>query len=333
MTDDSERVTSLASEIAAIPASDDFRVGFLLVPGFSLVALSCAIDVLRAAKLEAPHKNIGWHMLGGTTGTVESSSGISLDVAGISSTPDLSVVAVCGGDRTHLFQDAGVEGWLKRLARSGVKVGSISDGAFLLARTGLFDRCRSTIHWKCQTAYRELFPHLDARTSILEIDGARFSCAGGTASLDLMLRLLTDVIGPETAGRIADNYVHDTIRGAGQTQTAADAFRFAGRDPLFRRALFLMAQNLEAPIPIATIADRTGVNHRQLDRMFRRHLRCAPSTHYRELRLMRASALLKQSGLSVSEIAAGCGFQSASHLGRHFKQRFGETPSLHRRAL
>ncbi len=297
------------------------------------MALSCAIDVLRAANTGQQDKSYQWTLFSETGGPVDSSSGLELNTTSISDPTDMGLLAICGGERTHLFTSNVVINWLKQLDRKGVRLGTISDGGYLLAEAGLFDNHRSTIHWKCQTAYRERFPHLDVRVSILEIDGQRFSCAGGTASLDLFLGLLRPQIGDESVARIADNYFHDVIRGDNQVQHLTSAFRFAGRNKVLSDALLLMEGNLEAPLSIGQIGIAIGTSTRQLDRVFRRHLNTSPSQHYREMRLLRASELLKQTSISVTEIAAGCGFQSASHLSRYFKSRFGETPLEHRRAL
>lgn len=312
---------------------------FYLVPGFSLVALSCAIDALRAANVELGQELFSWHVSGSDptdsrAGKVTSSSGLVLDIIAPIDVPDCDIIAVCGGERSHLFDCSHSENWLRQQARAGKVIGSISDAAYILASIGLFDKCRSTIHWKCQLAYRERYPKLDIRPSMLEVDGARFSCAGGTASLDLMLKFIVESAGEQVAGKIADNYFHDVIRGDGddQVQHMTSVFRFAGREKRLSDALLLMDSHLEMPLSIAQIAKRLNTTPRQLGRLFMRHLAASPSSFYRDLRLTRASGLLKQSMLSVSEIAVGCGFHSASHLSRYFQKKYGETPLRHRRA-
>ena len=312
---------------------------FYLVPGFSLVALSCAIDALRAANVELAKDLFSWHVSGSDpdhpqASKVTSSSGLSIDTVPTAQLPDCDIIAVCGGERSHLFRCQRSEVWLRQQARLGKVIGSISDAAYVVADLGLFDNCRSTIHWKCQLAYRERHPNLDVRPSMLEIDGNRFSCAGGTASLDLMLKFIVASAGEQVAGKIADNYFHDVIRGDGddQVQHMTSVFRFAGREKLLSDALLLMESHLEEPLSIAEIAQRLNTTPRQLDRLFGRHMAASPSAFYRDLRLTRASGLLKQSMLSVSEIAVGCGFHSASHLSRYFQKKYGETPLRHRRA-
>ena len=303
---------------------------FLLIPGFSLVALSCAIDALRAANLEDVRLRFSWQLISSESRQVESSSGISMDCYSFENVGDIDAIAVCGGERSHEFESEKTNNWLKAKARENVKIGSISDGAYVVANAGLFDRHRSTIHWKCQSAYRERFPDLDIRASILEVDGNRFSCAGGTASLDLMLHFISQILGSDVVGKIADNYFHDAIRGEDQLQPMISGIRFAARNSVVSNALVIMAANIERPLPIAQIAGQLNVSHRQLDRLFIRYLKKSPARHYRELRLARAAGLLRQTGLSVGDIALDCGFQSASHLAKYFREIYQVTPLKHR---
>ena len=214
----------------------------------------------------------------------------------------------------------------------GVAVGSISDGAFVPARAGLFAAARSTIHWKCQAAYREAFPDLDIRASLWEIDGARFSCAGGTASLDLMLQFVRSAIGPAVAGRIADNYVHDRFRGDDEIQPALGGVRLARLDARLAAAVTMMERSVAEPVPLDAIAAALDLSPRRLNRLFHRHVGCAPSEHYLRIRLGHAARLLRQSPLPIAQVALACGFQSSSHLSRHLVRRYGAAPSALRRA-
>ena len=312
------------------------HVDFVLVPGFSLLALSCAVDALRAANLVVGRTAYAWRLAAdlddsAAGGGVPSSSLIRLPAAPLErgcAVPDL--VAVVGGERSHRYRSAALAGWLTRAAGRGARIGSISDGAFPVAAAGLFDGYRSTIHWKCLDAYREQFPDLDIRTSIFEVDRARFSCAGGTASLDLMLTFVMEAHGAGTASLVAENYVHDRIREPAQEQHVA-AIRMAGGNRHVAEAILLMERHLEDPLPVDRIAGAVGVSARQLSRLFRGRLRRPPGRFYLDLRIDRAAGLLRQTGMSVSEIAVGCGFQSASHLGRHLKRRHGTTPGRWRR--
>ena len=313
------------------------RIEFVLVPGFSLLALSCAVDALRAANLVLGRTAYAWRLtadLGDPPAgdSVPSSSRIRLPAAPLADAgPAPDLVAVVGGERSHAYDSAALAGSLARAAGRGAHIGSISDGAFPVAAAGQFDGYRSTIHWKCLDAYRERFPDLDIRTSIFEIDRDRFSCAGGTTSLDLMLTFVMEAHGAGTAALVAENYVHDRIREAAQEQHVTAAIRMAGRNRHVADAVLLMERHLEDPLSVDRIAGTVGISARQLTRLCRSRLGQTPGRFYLDLRVDRAASLLRQTSMSVSDIAVGCGFQSASHLGRHLKRRHGATPGQWRR--
>lgn len=307
------------------------RFHFVLLPRFSLVAFSCAIDALRGANQALGSTYYEWHAVSAEGPTSVSTSGIEVPTADLNALVTPDVVVICGGDQSHNYRNSKLTNWLHDQAKKGKRIGSISDGAFVAADAGLFDEVASTIHWKCHDAYRERFPNLEVKPSIMEISEKRFSSAGGTSSLDLMLRLISEDHGSEITSQIANNYFHDTIRDDSREQHVTNAFRIASRSPILAEALLAMEHNLEAQLSIAQIATQCGVSRRQLDRIFKRDFNQTPQHVYRNLRLSRASGLLLQTNMSVTEISVACGFQSASHLGKHFNIRFGATPGAYRK--
>lgn len=307
------------------------RYSFVLLPRFSLVSLACAVDALRGANQVLHEPGYMWRCVSAEGGTVTSSSGLTTETEPL--TRDFGqreVVVLCGGDSSHRYHNAKLNGWLHDHVKVGSQIGSISDGAFVAAAAGLFDHVSSTIHWKCLDAYRERFPELDIKPSIMEISVNRFSCAGGTSSLDLMLHFIQQEHGREVTSQVAENYFHDTIRDSAREQHLTNAFRMGSRNPVLAEALHLMENHLEARLTIANIAGLLGISRRQLDRIFKRELQRTPQEFYRFLRLTRAAGLLLQTSMSISEIALACGFQSASHLGQYFKPQYGDTPGRYR---
>lgn len=306
---------------------------FVLIPGFSLVAFSCAIDALRGANLILDQANYEWDLLSPKGNSVISSSDIKVPTIAIGEKPETDFIAICGGVRSHQYENTDLTNWLHQQAKAGTRIGAISDGSYIAAAAGLFDSVPSTIHWRCQDAYRERFPNLNIKASMLEISEKRFSCAGGTASLDLMLHFIREEHGSELVSLIAQNFFHDTVRDGTREQHLMNAFRIAGKNPTLSEAILLMERHLERRLTVAQIAERLNISRRQLDRIFQKNMSLSPQEFYRDLRLTRASILLAQTNMSVGEIAIGCGFQTASHLGQHFKIKFGATPGVYRKSF
>jgi AraC family transcriptional regulator, glycine betaine-responsive activator len=100
-----------------------------------------------------------------------------------------SVVVVCAGIGAHTFDNRRTLTWLRNLGRRNVMVGAVSTGTWLLAKAGLLQGQRCTIHWEDLQSFAETYPRLNLTANLYEIDGKRFTCSGGTATLDVMLRL------------------------------------------------------------------------------------------------------------------------------------------------
>ena len=95
-------------------------------------------------------------------------------------------------------------------------------------------------------------------------------------------------------------------------------------------ALELMENHVADPLDSAQLARSVGLSLRQLERLFRDRLARTPMQQYRAIRLERARTLIRQSSLSLSEIALACGFASTSHFSREYRRRFSTTPAADR---
>jgi AraC family carnitine catabolism transcriptional activator len=81
------------------------------------------------------------------------------------------------------------------------------------------------------------------------------------------------------------------------------------------------------PLRRSEIARRIGISTRQLDRLFAAKLRRSCLGHYRRIRLERSRELLRHSTATITEIALACGFSSASHFTRTYREAYRTTPS------
>ena len=91
-----------------------------------------------------------------------------------------------------------------------------------------------------------------------------------------------------------------------------------------------MEATLEEPLTLGQLATQVGLSKRQLERLFRQYLKCTPARYYIELRLKRARMLLEQTSMPVTDVAIACGFISASHFSRCYREYFGKSPRMER---
>jgi transcriptional regulator GlxA family with amidase domain len=287
-----------------------------------------AIEPLRAANVITDRPLYSWHHLTPDGGPAAASNGVVLG-------PDcdwaeaggLDWLIVCAGATATTFRDGPMLRRLAALARQGVRMGGVSAGPYLLARAGLLSGYRFTLHWELAVSFTEEFPDLDLRRNLFEIDRDRLTCSGGAAPLDMMHALLAHEHGTTLAMAVSDWFLQTEVREGGHPQRMSPSERFGVRNPALLRVLAYMDAHLEQPGSSADLAAAAGVSLRQLERLFQAHFGMTPSAYQLKVRLEHARMLLRQTGLSMMEVAMTTGFTNASHFAHAYRARFGRTPS------
>ena len=306
-------------------------IGFLLVPGFALMSYAAAIEPLRAANLLSGKELYRWWHAAPRGKPVLASNGVAIITdCGTDKDRTADMMFVCAGGNPATFDDRSVFGWLRRLARKGVAIGGISGGPYIVAKAGLLDQRRATLHWEHLPAFREAFPDIEVVPSLFEIDGNRITCSGGISALDMMVALIERDHGRRLAASVGDWFLHTHIREGMGPQRMDLRYRFGVADETLIGVLRSMEMSLETPQPRATLAREAGISLRQLERLFEHHLGRGIHRHYRFLRLERARQLLRESTLPVLDVALATGFASSSQFARAYRRAFGEAPSATR---
>jgi len=306
--------------------------GFLLTPNFALMSFSAAIEPLRAANWLAGNRIFGVHFFSLDGLPVKSSSGIEITCQALSEAGHIDTLFICAGGAPSNWQVATRHRIrLQQMARSGIRMGGISSGAFVLASCHLLQNCDFTIHWEHAPLLMETFPDLQPRQTRFIIDGNRITCGGGVAPLDMMHALISHHMGADFARRVSDWHLHTQIAGEAAPQRGSLAERYATRHPVLLRVIEKMEATIEEPISREVMARFVGLSSRQLDRLFALHLKCSFQNLYRSIRLNHAKKLLEQSPLSVTEIAFASGFASVAHFSRLYRQQFSLSPAATRR--
>ncbi|MBD2840485.1 GlxA family transcriptional regulator [Pseudomonas sp. JM0905a] len=303
---------------------------FLLLPGFSMIGLMSAVEPLRVAN-RFRSELYRWRLLSLDGGPVPGSNGMSLNVdGGLDSPPEGNCLFVVAGFEPLASFGPRLAHWLNRAERDGLLLGGIDTGSFVLAEAELFSRQRLTLHWEALEAFHERYPALNVTQELFEIDGKRITSAGGTASLDLMLTLIARSHGEALALQVSEQFVLGRIRTQQDHQRMQIASRFHVHNKKVVQVIGEMERHSESPLSSRELAEKVSVTPRQLERLFRLYLKETPSNFYLGLRLDKARQLLRQTDMSVLEIALACGFESSSYFSRAYRARFATCPSQDR---
>ncbi|MEE2861165.1 MAG: GlxA family transcriptional regulator [Pseudomonadota bacterium] len=321
-----------------MPANDPapgLRVGFILARRFTLSAFANFIDVLRLAADEGDRSRpirCSWSVLSASRDPVRSSCGIAV-------TPDerlgdpsrFDYVVVVGGliDQAETLDPEQAE-FLQRAAGAGVALVGVCTGVFLLHRAGLMNGYRCCVSWFHHDDFLEQFDGLvPVSDRIFVVDRDRLTCSGGASSAHLAAWLVERHIGRAAAQKSLHIMIIDAAMAADDPQPGLP-LELNSRDPLVRRALLMLQQNLDNPPSVAQVAERLQVSRRKLERHFTDRLGMSPSDAFLRVRLSQVRMLLGRSDRTISQIAAETGFCDASHLIRIFREKMGVTPEAWR---
>lgn len=308
-----------------------YNLGLLLVPEFSMMAFAAVVEPLRAANDIAGEKAFQWSIFSADDQPVVASNGITITPTHKRlESPELDYLFVCSGKSVSGYRDPGIFRWLRQLANRGINIGSVSTGAFIIARSGLLDGYRCTIHWESLPGFREEFPNAHATRSVYEIDRNRYTCSGGTAAVDLMLKLITDDLGVDTALEVAHQFQHDRVRTSDDKQGNARSSIVNFQSPRLAAAVSLMYANIETPITPNKIAESVGLSLRQLERLFHKYCHSTPQRYYLALRLEHARRLLLETNMSILNTSIAAGFASQSHFTKCYRSHYQRTPKQER---
>jgi len=308
------------------------KYAFLTLANYSLIAVSNALEPLRMANRLVGKEVYEWTVISLDGQAAESSSGLKiLPTGALDKLGAVDILFVCGGVNIREAVSPALLTALRRLADRRVPLGALCTGGYALARAGLLDNFRATIHWENLSALREEFPRVLISDQLFTIDRTRFTCSGGTAPLDLMLNLIETKLGSRISQRVSEQFIVDRVRKDKDRQYIPLRARVGVSHRGLIRVAQLMEENIEKPLSLEKIAKATGLSRRQIERLFKRDLNCVPKRYYLEMRLRRARELLLQTAMPIMDITAACGFQSPPHFSKCYRNQYGYPPSAERK--
>ena len=313
--------------------SEHRHLAFLVVDQFSMLCLSAAMDPLRSANRMTGTRYYQWSILSLDGNPVRASNNMVIEADhSLDDFPKCDILFVCAGYRLEVPGQNHLLAKLRERARRGGALGALSIGSHILAQAGLLNGYHCTIHWENRASFQETFPDVSCTGNVFEIDRNRYTSAGGTTSIDLMLQIIKDDFGEGVANEVANQFQHERIRTNTDRQRVGPERDLIGKSEKLQKAVELMAENLEEPLSALEIARRVGLSLRQVERLFLRHLSCTPGRYYMSIRLERSRELLRHTHAPILDVALSTGFTSHSYFAQSYRGHFGLSPSEERRS-
>lgn len=312
-------------------------VAFVLADRFTLSAFANFVDVLRLAADEADRSRpilCEWTVLSATLDSVTSSCGVKVQPsARLRQAGHYDYIVVVGGlisdhSRLHPAEQA----FLREQAGQGVPIVGLCTGVFILQEAGLLEGYRCCVSWFHHQDFVDRFEKEQlVSDQIFVVDRDRLTCSGGHGAAHLAAFLVSRHVGESAAVKSLNIMMIDTALSGDKAQPGQQSL-YTPQDPLVKKAVLRMQQNIAVPRTISELADELRVTRRRLERRFAKDLGATPAKVYLEIRLDRAVLSLRSSGDSVTEAALSSGFCDASHLSRAMYATRGMRPSEYRKS-
>ncbi|MDR6291122.1 MULTISPECIES: GlxA family transcriptional regulator [Inquilinus] len=306
------------------------RVGFIVPRGFQLMSLA-ALTAFEIVNLPPADQRYDIHLLSEHGGPVRSSSGMMLETEAFGD-PAFDTVIV--GSITEMEMppsDASVIAFVREAAKASRRTASICSGAFVLAEAGLLNGRRATMHWAHAASFRIRFPDVKTEEDRIFInDGPIWTSAGMTAGIDLVLALIDNDLGPETAKMVAKLLVMNQRRMGGQKQHSA-LLDMTPKSDRIELVLAHIRQNLRNPLTIEELADVANLSPRQFSRAFLAETGQSPAKAVEQLRLEAARFMIEEGRHTVNVVAQETGFADRERMRRAFLRTFGVPAEMLRR--
>ena len=308
--------------------------GFLLLDDYPLLPVSGMIDTLRDTEYVTGIAHFDWNTISikGDEVVAMNELKVAADFS-IGNAPEFDAVIVCAGLNGHLIDEPSVTNWLRKQYANKTMIGSIATGSWVLAKAGLLTNRRCTVHWEEIPAFEESYPLLEVSHALYVFDGPIFTCSGGTAAIDMFLKIISDDLGPEVSAKVAEQILHQSSRVGSDHPPVDDSPYKRIRHRSVRQALKLMRENTEDPISIREISLRSNISQKQLERLFLSAFQKTPQNHYRDMRIEYARTLVRLTDIGIWKIAIIVGFSSAQYFAKCYREKFGMSPSEERKAL
>jgi len=337
----------------ADPASSDevrrIPVFVVVPPRLLLLDIAGPLEVLRQANRVQSSVRFEVRYIGPTS-SLQTSIGITL--AGIEPLPqelppqswvvlagDVEYVMLCGGANGSTGKSAADEEaeraimtWLKTTVRPGHKLISICTGALIAARAGLLDGYSCTTHYLSYDELRGIAPRARILENRLYVeDGERYSSAGITAGIDLMLHLVHQSTDQSCAVAVA-RYLVVYLRRSGSDPQLSPWLE--GRNhihPAVHRVQDAIAADLTKSWTLSALARLAGASARHLSRLFHEHVGMSIPEYSNRLRVAYARELLRETRFDMERVAEQSGFSSTRQLRRAWQRIYKRPPREARR--
>lgn len=251
-------------------------------------------------------------------------------IADIPQTDLIFVPALWGNPNAIVQRHPEITAWLQAQHGAGATICSVGTGSYFLAEAGLLNGLNATTHWYYFDDFEARYPQVKLQRKRFITHAERLYCTGSVNAVrDVMLHFVERLFTPQVADEVSHHFTHELKRSYDSTLLANEE-KDTHHDEQIIKIQEWMKKNFQKDIELTALARQFDISVRSLNRRFRVAAGQTPIQYLQEVRLEQAKSLLKQSNLSIAEIAYAAGYQDTSYFSSLFKRLNAITPHQYR---
>ena len=317
-------------------------VGFLLYPRALLSSITLPAEMLIAAdQLERVRQRVG----GQLTIKIATVDGRALaDTGGLSLQPLCRLEQLSDVDLLYLpalwrnpipvlKQQRHLIPVLQDQAAHQTLICAVGTSSCFVAEAGLLDGKPATTHWVFMDTFSRRYPKVQLKRRHLITRAGNIYCAGSVNSVaDLTGYFIERFYGPRVARQVEAHFSPEIRRSYRQHGY------FEGETNLHHDELMVDAQqwlhdHCTEPLDIRALAQHLQISQRTLNRRFQLAIGMSPGRYVQQLRLEHARELLRDSNLSIAEVATEVGFRDIGYFSTVFREQMAQSPTAYRTSV
>lgn len=248
--------------------------------------------------------------------------------------PDMIFIAAFWGSATDAIKEnSAFIDYLATAHQQGIPIVATSNASFFVAEAGLLEHRSATVYPPLEAAFKERYPRVDLQASRAISNADNIFCANGIASgCDLIVAMIEKLFGATIARKISHDFLIGFNRNYSTSNVSFDGQKYH-RDPQILETQQWLEQHYNEELSLEHIASDIGMSPRNFSRRFKLATGETPSKYLQRLRIEAAKELLRNSSLSIAEIAYKVGYSDLSYFSRLFKRHEQCSPHAFRDEL
>ncbi len=223
--------------------------------------------------------------------------------------------------------------WLKQQYELGAMLSAVGTGALFLAESGLLDGKSATTHWFYFDHFEKMYPKILLERKHFITRAERLYCTGSVNSVaDLTLHFINHFYNKAVANQVERHFTHE-VRRSYESELYLRGEESSHHDEDIIRTQHWLYENYNKDLQLKHVADNFGMSLRSFNRRFKLATGITPRHYLQNIRIDNATDLLKNSNLSISEIAFEVGYQDTGYFSALFRKIMSVTPNEYRQTV